>query len=259
MALERLKQVKDALTSSVQPHGNEIVPSALNPFRCRVPPHLQPYETPLTPISFLLRAAQIYPDSVCLQHPERGQLACYCTTSTLSCSHTGYSFTYSQWTWRIANLAHGLKARGVTEGDRVAVIAPNVPMILDASQAIPAIGAIIVPVNIRLTKPEIAYILEASGAVMVLCDSQFTSVVEGTSVPLVVSDDTRPSGDAYEALIEEGRKKSNATGFSTIMGISDENMGLALNYTSGTTGRPKGCLTTHRGVYLAALANTSGA
>ena len=112
--------------------------------------------------------------------------------------------------------------------------------------------------SIRLTKPEIAYILEASGAVMVLCDSQFASVVEGTSVPLVIADDTRPAGDAYEALIEEGRKASKETGFSTIMGIGDENMGLALNYTSGTTGRPKGCLTTHRGVYLAALANTSG-
>ena len=130
MALERLKQVKNALTSTVEPHGNQIVSSALNPFRCRVPPHLPPYETPLTPISFLLRAAQIYPDSVCVQHPERG-----------------YSFTYSQWAWRIANLAHGLKARGVKEGDRVAVISPNVPMILDASQAIPAIGAIIVPVK----------------------------------------------------------------------------------------------------------------
>jgi len=241
MALERLNQVKNALLGSVQPsHNNEIVPSALNPFRCRVPPTLAVNETPLTPISFLLRAAQIYPDSTCLQHPERG-----------------YSFTYSQWAMRIANLAHGLAARGVKRGDRVAVICPNVPMILDASQAVPAMGAIVVQVNIRLTKAEIAYILEHSGAVMVLVDSQFAHTVSDAKIPVVIADDTRPAGDAYEALIAEGYKASNGTGFSTIDGIADENMGLALNYTSGTTGRPKGCLTTHRGVYLAALANAS--
>lgn len=119
-ALERLQHVKNALTSTGESHGNQIVPSALNPFRCRVPSHLPPYHTPLTPVSFLLRAAQIYPDSVALDHPERG-----------------YSFTYSQWTWRIANLAHGLLARGVKQGDKVGVISPNSPMILEALQALP--------------------------------------------------------------------------------------------------------------------------
>lgn len=79
MALERLQQVKNALTSTIEPHGNQIVSSALNPFRVRVPAHLPPYETPLTPVSFLLRAAQIYPDSTAMDHPERG-----------------YKFTYSE-------------------------------------------------------------------------------------------------------------------------------------------------------------------
>lgn len=87
---------------------------------------------------------------------------------------------------RVANLAYALRSRGVKAGDRVMVVAPNTPMFADALQAIGAVQAIVVPVNIRLIAAEVEYLLENSGATFVLVDSEFAHLVAGTSMPVVV-------------------------------------------------------------------------
>jgi len=158
---------------------------------------------------------------------------------------------------RICALAYGLKARGIKRGDRVAVICPNVPMILDLIQALPAIHAVIVPMNIRLTKPEVNYILEHSGSKMVVVDHEFKHLCEDFKGEVIVSLDSggRDPTCAYEMLIESGRHDADVVGWQGLTLIDDENANFAICYTSGTTGRPKGVVTTYRGTYLAAMAN----
>jgi long-subunit acyl-CoA synthetase (AMP-forming) len=158
---------------------------------------------------------------------------------------------------RVCALAYGLKSRGIKRGDRVAVICPNVPMILDLIQALPAIHAVIVPMNIRITKPEANYILEHSGASMVIVDHEFKHLAEDFKGQVVVSLDSggRDSTCPYEVLIDEGRHNADSLGWQGLTLIDDENADFAICYTSGTTGRPKGVVTTYRGTYLAAMAN----
>lgn len=158
---------------------------------------------------------------------------------------------------RVCALAYGLKRRGIKRGDRVCVISPNVPLILDLLQAVPAIHATIVPMNIRLTKPEAQYILEHSGSKIVLADHEFAQLASGFNGEVIVSKDTggRDPADAYEQLIESGRADAETLGWAGLEFIDDEDANFAICYTSGTTGRPKGVVTTFRGTYLAGLNN----
>lgn len=158
---------------------------------------------------------------------------------------------------RVCALAYGLKQKGIKPGDRVAVICPNVPMILDLIQALPAIHAVIVPMNIRLTKPEVNYILEHSGSKLVIVDHEFAKLAEDFKGEVIISKDSggRDPTDPYEQLIESGRHDADTTGWAGHTLIEDEDANLAICYTSGTTGRPKGVVTTFRGTYLAALSN----
>ena len=158
---------------------------------------------------------------------------------------------------RVCALAYSFKKYGIGRGDRVCVICPNVPMILDCIQALPAIHAIIAPMNIRLTKAEIDYILEHSGSKMIIVDHEFKHLAEGFKGKVVVSEDSGKEGasDPYEQFIAEGKQDAETRGWNELTLIDDEEAAYALCYTSGTTGRPKGCLTTYRGTYLSALAN----
>lgn len=158
---------------------------------------------------------------------------------------------------RICALAYGLKKRGIQRGDRVSVICPNVPMILDMIQALPAIHAVIVPMNIRLTKPEVNYILENSGSKMVIVDRDFVHLTEDFKGEVIVSNDVggRDPSDPYEMLIESGKHDADVLGWQGLTLIEDEDANLAICYTSGTTGRPKGVVTTFRGSYLAGMTN----
>ncbi|QRW19059.1 AMP binding enzyme [Rhizoctonia solani] len=147
------------------------------------------------------------------------------------------------WAQRVQNLAYALKrVHGIKPGDRVAVIAPNCSMIADAHFGVLAARAVITPINTRLTIPEVDYILEHSGAKLVL-------------IPYVVCKDTGRAGDPYEDYLTQGRKLSGEEGWAGLEMEPDENANASLCYTSGTTGRPKGVVSTFRGSYLAAIAN----
>lgn len=247
------------------------------PPRSSRPPQDRPFElslathpgTPhnrssLTPVSFLLRAALITPRKLAITHPEGG-----------------YGFTYEQWAARILSLAFALQSvPGFKIGDRVAVISPNAPLIADAHYGIPAAGGIITPINIRNTPNEVAYVLEHSGSTIILADHEYTHLVPAKPAPgitVVISKDSggQEADDPYEKFLERGyfawqraeqaeiqayksRTRPQAeprTGWKLIHAPKDEEQPIALCYTSGTTGRPKGVLTNHRGAYLSAIAN----
>ncbi|KAJ1311125.1 hypothetical protein OPQ81_009626 [Rhizoctonia solani] len=197
--------------------------------------------TPLNPVSFLLRAALIYPNKVALTAPDGPQPVAY---------------TFSVWAQRVQNLAYALKrVHGIKPGDRVAVLAPNCPMIADAHFGILAARAVITPINTRLTIPEVDYILEHSGAKLILVDYECVKFVEGKNIPYVVCNDTGRAGDPYEDYLARGRQLSREEGWEGLEMELDENANASLCYTSGTTGRPKGVVSTFRGSYLAAIAN----
>lgn len=109
--------------------------------------------------------------------------------------------------------------------------AANVPCILDLTQAVCAARCIIVPLNTRNTPDELAYVLEHSGSRLLIVDSEYAHLVKGSKVPTIIADDSRPPGDAYEALLAEGRRTSGGTGFSKLTLEPDEHAGVSLCYT----------------------------
>lgn len=201
---------------------------------------LAPNVHPLNPFPFILRAAAVYPDKLAIAHPDVKHPAFY---------------TYAVWTQRIQNMAYALIQAGIRPGDRVAVITPNCPLIADAHFGVLAARAIVTPVNTRLTLHEVSYILEHSGSRLILVDRDFTHLIENTNIPTIVCHDTGRVGDPYESFLSAGRVFSAEKGWAGLDVEPDENAGAVLCYTSGTTGRPKGVLTTLRGSYLAAIGN----
>ncbi|MAL91238.1 MAG: acyl-CoA synthetase [Pseudomonas sp.] len=196
---------------------------------------------PLSPLSFLKRAAHIYPERDAVIHGAR-------------------RYSSRQLHQRSRRLASALERVGVQLGDRVAVLAPNVPELLEAHYGVPGTGAVLVSINIRLEAQTIAFILRHSAAKVLICDREFGATVRqalamlGTP-PLVIDiDDTQACGGEligeldYESFLAQG---DPARPLSL---PDDEWQSIALNYTSGTTGDPKGVVLHHRGAYLNACA-----
>jgi fatty-acyl-CoA synthase len=197
----------------------------------------------LSPIVFLPRAAEIYPERVAVIHGDT-------------------RITYAQFFERAKRLASALARRGVKRGDVVSAMLPNVPAMLDAHYGVPMLGAVLNAINTRLDAETIAYILEHGEAKVLIVDRVFAGVV-GPALkklkrkPLVIDVDdplyTGP-GERLGSVEYEAFLKTGNPGFAWNLPPSESDP-IALNYTSGTTGRPKGVVYHHRGTYLESLGN----
>ncbi|GAA6052555.1 hypothetical protein NBRC10513_003352 [Rhodotorula toruloides] len=209
-------------------------------FRPAIPKGLPVNHTPLNPVSFLLKAASIRPRYPAIVYGDK-------------------VWNFESWAERVAKLAYAFKARGLEDGDRVVVLAPNVPFMSDALQALPAAKLVMVTVNTRLNPSEVAYILEDSGAKLVLVDHSLAHLLpKDLEAQVVVCQDSYDASDPYEQFLEEGAAYDRKLGGKEWAGlefVKDEEALFAISYTSGTTSKPKGVMTTFRGTYLAGIAN----
>ena len=189
------------------------------------------YRSELTPVDFLRRSARVYPHKTAVVHGDR-------------------RYTYAQFSERACRLASGLAATGVATGDRIAILSPNTPALLEAHFAIPALGGILVPINIRLQPAEIAHILADSGARFLVVDEALypqVAELDLAALHIIRIADSGQADDPYEQFL------AAAAPDPLPRIIADEETPLAMNYTSGTTGQSKGVLCTHRGAYLNAM------
>jgi len=197
----------------------------------------------MTPIDYLAWSANVYPEKTAVIH---GAL----------------TYTYKEFYARSRRLAGALWERGVRKGDTVSVMAPNVPALLEAHYGVPMIGAVLNALNIRLDAANIAFILEHAETKVLITDREFTDVIKEAlsglaNPPLIIDiDDPLYKGGEllgekdYEAFLEEGSPTFEWTR------PDDEWQAIALNYTSGTTGNPKGVVYHHRGAFLNAMGNS---
>jgi fatty-acyl-CoA synthase len=184
----------------------------------------------LTPVSFLERSAFVYPERVAVVHEDR-------------------RYTYRELGARVNRLASALRRAGLQAGDRVAFVCPNTPALLEAHFAVPAAGGVLVALNYRLTARDVGALLEHSGARFAFVDQEFEQLVgeAPVGVRIIRIDDTGAAEDPYEAFLAGGSPEPLASM------LEDEEAPISISYTSGTTGRPKGAVYSHRGAYLNAL------
>ncbi len=189
------------------------------------------FRTELNPVDLLARAAFMYPQKVAVVHGER-------------------RYTYAELGERAWRLANALRGAGLEKGDRVATLLANSPAMLEAHFGVPAAGGILVTVNTRLGTDEIAYVLEHSGTRFLLLDVEFgelTQTIDLAGIHVIRVDDTGAPTDPYEGFLARGGTERPESW------LEDEEESISINYTSGTTGRPKGVQYTYRGAYLNAL------
>src|SRR5712691_6354026 len=187
-------------------------------------------ETPLTPLDFARRARKLYGEREAVIDGE-------------------LRMTYAQFFDRIDRWSSVLQRLGVLPGDRIAYLAPNTHAQLESFYAVPQIGAVLVPLNYRLTADDFVYLINHSGARVVCAHADYLAAIDGirTQLPgvehFVALEGERSGWLDYEALIDEASGEFNRPE------ISESDL-LTINYTSGTTSRPKGVMITHRNAYM---------
>ena len=199
----------------------------------------------LSPLSFIRRSARVYPEHIALVHGPLRQ-------------------TWTDTYRRCRQLASALTQRGIGSGDTVAIMSPNVPAMYEAHFGVPMAGAILNTLNIRLDADTLSFILDHGEAKALITDGEFSDVMRkaltkaGRDLLVIDIDDPLGPPDrnigqiTYEALLDEGDPE-----FDWVP-PEDEWQAISLNYTSGTTGNPKGVVYHHRGAYLNAISNIIG-
>ncbi len=194
---------------------------------------------PLSPLAFLERSLLVYPDKPAVVYGET-------------------VYAYAQYGDRVCRLGAALRSCGVSRGDRVAILAPNIPPMLDAKFGPMRIGAILVPLNIRLSSREIAYILNHSGAKVLIFDSEFADTVRGLKQDV-------SSVTTYVQIVDAAAKAEDIPGpeYEEFLAEApsdplpavelDDSDPICINYTSGTTGFPKGVVFHARGAWINAV------
>lgn len=186
--------------------------------------------TPLTPLDFVRRARRLYSDREAVVDQD-------------------LRLTYKEFLGRCDRWSSALQALGIRRGDRVAYIAPNTHAQLESFHAVPQIGAVLVPLNYRLNAADLAYPIQHSGSRVVCAHSEYLETIDSIRSQIrqvehfVALEGARPGWLNYEQLIVE------SSGVFEQLEI-DENDTITINYTSGTTSRPKGVMLTHRNVYM---------
>jgi fatty-acyl-CoA synthase len=189
------------------------------------------YRSELTPLSFLRRSAFVYPDKIAVVYGER-------------------RYTYREFEIRVNRFTSGLLASGLKQNERVAFLSPNTPPLLEAHYAVPAARGVIVAINTRLSSDEIEFIVDHSGARFLFVDKELYKLVgniDRNRIKVVRVGNTGEPDDPYEEFIQEGSPEPVQAM------IDEEEDSISINYTSGTAGRPKGVIYTHRGAYLNSL------
>ena len=210
--------MSDVLSATAGVPGPEAVPGKV-------------FRSELNPVDFLRRAAYVYPEKVAVVDGGRR-----------------YSYRdLAERSWRLAN---ALRSAGLGKGDRVATLLFNSSAMLEAHFGVPAAGGVLVAVNHRLASAEIGYILQHSGARYLLLDTGLEALaapLELAGVTVIRCAGTGRAGDPYEEFL------ASASPVMPASWLEHEEETISVNYTSGTTGRPKGVQYTYRGAYLNAL------
>ena len=187
-------------------------------------------QTPLTPIDFARRARRLYADCEAVVDGDQ-------------------RFTYAAFLDRVDRWSAALQSMGIRQGDRVAYIAPNTHAQLESFYAVPQIGAVLVPINYRLTASDFAYMIRHSGSRVVCAHPDYLEAIDSIRAEIpgvehfVALEGSRPGWLDYEQIL-----KDTPPAF-TRPEIGENDL-LTINYTSGTTSRPKGVMITHRNAYL---------
>jgi fatty-acyl-CoA synthase len=187
-------------------------------------------ETPLTPLDFARRARKLHGGREAVVDGEQ-------------------RFTYGEFGSRCDRFSNALRALGVAQGDRVATISPNTHQHLEQFYAVPQVGAVIVPINYRLSVDDFVYVVSHSGATVLCVHADYLAAIDGVRARLpqvrhyVALEGDAPGWLHYEALLREASPEF--TGPDIV-----ETDLLAINYTSGTTSRPKGVMITHRNAWM---------
>jgi fatty-acyl-CoA synthase len=201
-------------------------------------PHYDVCRNHLTPLSFVERSVRVYSDKVAIVHGDK-------------------RYTYREFGERVNRFASALRRSGLEKGDRVAFLCANTPPMIDAHFAVPLAGGVLVCINTRLAAQEIKYILNHSGSKFLVVDTEFSGLIapiqrDLETVRQIIHSADLPGGASfggpeYEEFLQTGSPEPLPRA------LEDEMENISINYTSGTTGMPKGVVFSHRGAFLNAI------